>query len=123
MSDTQTAESPTSTQAKTATSNGKTRGPKTHGRRTAAQPPQAAAAPAKSAQAAPAKRVPSSATAQTPAVTGQHPLTIGLFETFRAPGETWTLDDTVTWLEAAAASLKLVYKFKGSITVTGTPAG
>lgn len=121
MSDTQTAESPTSTQPKTGTSNGKTRGAGTHSRRAAAQPPQAAA-PAKSTQDARIKRTPAAATAQTPVATGQHPLTIGLFETFRAPGEKWTLDDTVTWLEAAAASLKLVYKFKGSITVTGTPA-
>jgi hypothetical protein len=47
-----------------------------------------------------------------------HPLIRGLVDSLPKNGETWELDDAVNWLEAAAVNLRLVYKFKGSITVS-----
>lgn len=48
-----------------------------------------------------------------------HPLIRGLVDSLPKGGESWNLDDAVNWLEAAAVNLRLVYKFKGSIKVTG----
>lgn len=47
-----------------------------------------------------------------------HPLIRGLVDSLPKSDEQWTLEDAVNWLEAAAVNLRLVYKFKGSITVT-----
>ena len=46
-----------------------------------------------------------------------HPLIRGLVDSLPKSNEQWELDDAVNWLEAAAVNLRLVYKFKGSITV------
>lgn len=48
----------------------------------------------------------------------RHPLIQGLVDSLPENGKTWTLDEAVDWLEAAAVNLRLVYKFKGSIDVS-----
>jgi hypothetical protein len=50
-----------------------------------------------------------------------HPLIRGLVDSLPQQGETWTLQDAADWLEAAAVNLRIVYRFKGSITVSANP--
>jgi hypothetical protein len=117
MSTTQTAESPTPPQG---TSNGKT---PTRGRKAAAQalaPKTTAAARAKTTPPAPAKQ-PVQATPSKVAIAA-HPLIQGLIETFPADGTRWPIDDAKAWLDTAAAALKLICKFPGTLVVTATPA-
>jgi hypothetical protein len=44
---------------------------------------------------------------------------MGLFESLPPEGTTWTSEDAVGWLQAAAANLRIVYKIQGNIAVTG----
>jgi hypothetical protein len=120
MSGNQAAESPTPPQG---TSNGKT---PTRGRKAAAQAPApktTIAARAKTTPPAPAKQ-PVQASPATPSkvAIAAHPLIQGLIETFPPDGTRWPIDDAKAWLDTAAAALKLICKFPGTLVVTATPA-
>jgi hypothetical protein len=51
----------------------------------------------------------------------RHQIIEGLFQTLPPKGDTWSLEEAVEWLEAAAANFRIVYKIKGTITVTAKP--
>jgi hypothetical protein len=51
----------------------------------------------------------------------RHQIIEGLFQTLPAKGNKWSLEEAAEWLEAAAANFRIVYKIKGTITVTAKP--
>jgi hypothetical protein len=116
MSATQQTTEPAKQAPAPATSNGakRTRRPK----KTTAKPAAHADAPAAPIQAAKAP------VAQPPRVRAeaQPPVIQSLVQMLPEAGTPWRQEDAVSWMEAIAASLRLVYQLSGAITVTGTPA-
>jgi hypothetical protein len=47
----------------------------------------------------------------------EHPLIQGLFQSLPPIGRGWSAEEAAEWLETAAYSLRLVYRFKGRIRV------
>jgi hypothetical protein len=87
------------------------------------------AAPASAKKAAPVTAQPRKAPAKplqesTGDTAGaQHPLVLGLFQMLPPAGTPWTLEQAVSWMEAAAVNLRVAYGFTGAIAVVrGTAA-
>jgi hypothetical protein len=130
MSATQTAEPTAAKQApapatSSSTTNGarrtRTRGPNKHATPKPAARTDAAAAPIQAAKVQPAK-TPVAQPARARAAEAQPPVIQSLVQMLPEAGTPWSQQDAVSWMEAIAASLRLVYQLSGAITVTGTPA-
>jgi hypothetical protein len=121
MSTTQQPAEPAKQAPQSSTSNGtkRTRGPK----KAATKPAAHTDTPAAPIQAAKA-HAPKAPVAQPPRVRAetQPPVIQSLVQMLPEAGTPWSQQDAVSWMEAIAASLRLVYQFGGAITVTGTQA-